>query len=440
MKIRNLAIAVVVLAVLCGAVWWANSHPSSANTKTTAASPQLANISEGQITQIDLAKKNGNPVVIGREKGKWVLTAPHALPADQDAVSNLASSLSPVTADSVVEADPKDLSKYGLANPSLAVTVQKKNGKAVKILFGDNVPAGSLVYASIAGKPDVYAVASSERDAFNKSEDDLRDKRLLTFNSNEVTRIELVSGKANMEFGKNNQNDWAILKPGPYRADSSEVDNLVSDLSNAKMDLSSDDTGVKDAAKEFAKGKPAGSVKVTDSSGTQTLELRKDGGDFYAKSSAVPGIYKLSGDLGSDMGKTVDYFRDKKIFDFGFDDPDEIQIQQGSTQATYTHSGTDWKSNGKTMDAASVQALVDDLRDLTSTKFVTKGFAGTDFSVTVTSNKGKRVETADFSKVKDGYIAKREGEPNTQYALDASAVNDILNANKAIKPAATKKK
>lgn len=439
MKIRNLAIAVILLAILCGVVWWANSHPAASASKSSA-SPQLANIAEGQITQIDLAKKNGDTVTIGREKGKWMLTAPHAWPADQDAVSNLASSLSPVTADSVVDAAPKDLAKYGLTAPSLTVTVREKNGQTAKILFGDDIPAGSLVYARVPDKSDVYAVASSVRDAFNKSADDLRDKRLLTFDSNQLTRVELASGKDHMEFGKNNQNDWEILNPGPYRADNSQVQNLVSDLSNAKMDLTSGDSGVKDAAKKFAEGKPAGTVKVTDSSGTQTLDLRKNGSDFYAKSSAVPGVYKLAGDLGSDMGKPVDYFRDKKIFDFGFDDPDKIQIQQGSTETTYVHSGTDWKSNGKTLDAATVQPLVDDLRDLTSTKFLTKGFGATDFSVTVTSNKGKRVETADFSKAKDGYVAKRENEPNTQYALDAGPVNDILSASKAIKPAAASKK
>ncbi|MGH9583451.1 MAG: hypothetical protein ACRD4O_10990, partial [Bryobacteraceae bacterium] len=103
-------------------------------------------------------------------------------------------------------------------------------------------------------------------------------------------------------------------------------------------------------------------------------------------------------------------------------------------------SGTDWKSNGKTMDPAAVQALIDDLRDLTSTKFLTKGFTNPDLSVTVTSNNGKRVEKAEFSKAANGYIARRENEPNTQYALDASAVNDILSASKAIKPAAHSKK
>ncbi|MGH9582058.1 MAG: DUF4340 domain-containing protein, partial [Bryobacteraceae bacterium] len=335
MKIRNLVVAAVLLAVLSCVVWWANRHPSAGASKTTSTSPKLANIAEDQIVQIDLKKKNGDTLVIGREKGKWVITEPHDWLADQDAVSTLASSLSPVTADSVVDATPKGLDQYGLATPSLTVTVHEKNGKTAKIFFGDDIPAGSLVYARVPDKPDVYAVSSSVKSSFDKTANDLRDKRLLTFDSNQLTRVELISGKTHMEFGKNNQNDWEIIEPGPYRADSSQVENLINDLGNAKMDLSNDNSGVKKANTAFAEGKPAGTAKVTDSSGTQTLELRKNGGDYYAKSSVVPGVYKLSGDLGSDMDKPVDYFRNKKIFDFGFNDPNKIEVRQSSGVKTY---------------------------------------------------------------------------------------------------------
>jgi hypothetical protein len=206
------------------------------------------------------------------------------------------------------------------------------------------------------------------------------------------------------------------------------------------MDLSGDASADKKAGAAFADGKPAGTVKVTDSSGTQTLQLRKNGSDYYAKSSVVPGVYKVSGDLGTEVEKPVDDFRNKKIFDFGFDDPTKIDVQQSSGEKSYVRAGTDWKSGGKTMDSATVQALIDKLRDLTATKFLTTGFTTPDCSVTVTSSDGKRVEKAEFAKTADGYIAKRENEPNTQYALDASAVNDILSASNAIKPAASSKK
>ncbi len=254
-----------------------------------------------------------------------------------------------------------------------------------------------------------------------------------------LTRIELASGKSDIEFGKNNLNDWQILKPQPYRADSFQVEELLRRLTDAKMDLStnSEDTKKTDAA--YASGQPVATAKVSDAAGTQTLEVRKNKDDYYAKSSVVKGVYKISSDLGKELEKPLDDFRNKKIFDFGFNDPSKIEIQQGATDKSYIRSGSDWKLNGQTMDSGSVQAFVDKLRDLSATKFVSSGFTTPALSITITSNDGKRIEKAQFAQVGDTYIARRENEP-AEYQIDAKAVNDILGASKAIKPAATPKK
>lgn len=224
MKPRNLLVAAVLLAALSGAVWWAKRHPqSTGSTANTPPAPKLADISDSALQQIELKKKDGSTVILDRKNGKWVITAPESLRADQDAVTTIVSSLNPVTADSIVEDKPSDLSKYGLTRPSLTVIVKEKNGKTDQFVFGDDVPAGSLVYARSNSRPAVYTVSSSVKSSFDKGVNDLRDKRLLTFDSNQLTRLELVSGKSDIEFGKNNQNEWQILKPKPYRSTCVEV-------------------------------------------------------------------------------------------------------------------------------------------------------------------------------------------------------------------------
>jgi hypothetical protein len=439
MKPRNLLIAAIILAALSGGVWWAKRHPEPSSTGATSTSPKLVDIPESQVQSVDIQKKGGATVDLARRDGKWQITAPESWPADQDAASSLVSSLSPVSADSVVEDNATNFANYGLNHPSLTVTVHEKGGKTQEIAFGDDVPAGSLVYARVGNQPKVYAVSSSVKSSFDKTPNDLRDKRLLTFDSNKVTRIELVDGKSDIEFGKNNQNDWQIVKPQPYRADNFQVEELLRKLSDAKMDLSGSADDAKKAEAAYASGQPAGIAKVTDAAGTQTLDVRKNKDDYYAKSSVVKGDYKISADLGKELGKSLDDFRNKKIFDFGFSDPTKIEVQQGGNTKTYIRSGTDWKLNGKTMDAGAVQAFIDKLRDLAATSFVTTGFTTPEDTITVTSNDGKRVEKAEFSKTANGYIARRANEPSL-YQLDAKAVNDMLEAGNAIKPAAPQKK
>ena len=431
MQTTKLVIAAVLLAALSGAVWYAKKHPQSGASTTTPASPTVVSIPDASIESIAIQKKDASPVTIERKNGKWAITAPAAFNADQDAASGLVTSLSPVTADSIVEDKPTDLTKYGLSAPSLTVTVHQKKGKSDEILFGDDVPAGSLVYAQHKGDPKVYTLSSSIKTSLDKSVNDLRDKRLLTFDTNQLTRIELGP----VEFGKNSQNEWAIIKPEPYRADNFQVEELLRKVADAKMDLSGSADDAKKAAAAYATGEPVRTVKLTDSSGTQSLDVRKVKDDYYAKSSVVTGVFKISADLGKEIEKSLEDFRNKKIFDFGFSDPTRLEV--GNTAVV--RSGTDWKMNGKNQDTGSVQAWIDKLRDLSAAKFVTTGFTAPTAAVTVVSNDGKRTEKVEFAKTADGYIARRANEPGL-YQLDAKPVNDMLEASRAIKPAASGKK
>jgi hypothetical protein len=169
-------------------------------------------------------------------------------------------------------------------------------------------------------------------------------------------------------------------------------------------------------------------ASVTDSSGTETLDVRKDKDkNYYAKSSAVDGIYKVTADLGDGLDKKVDDFRNKKLFDFGWTDPNKIEIGK----STFEKAGDKWMSGSKQMDAPSVQSVVDKLRDLAATKFLDSapGVGASVLDVTVSSNNGKRVEKVSIAKQGDTYFAKRENEPSI-YELDSKAVEDLQKAAK----------
>jgi hypothetical protein len=438
MKPRSLIVAAVILAALSGAVWWAKKHPESGTTApATPPATKLADIPQAQIKEIEIAKKGAPVLTLEASNGRWSITSPEKYPADQDAVTSLLSSLSPLNADTVVDEKPANVAQFGLQDPAITVTVHQTNGKAEQFFIGNDVPANSLVYARVGSKPAVYAVANTFKTSMEKSVSDLRDKRLLTFDANKLGSVELGSPKGDIVFGKNAQGDWQITKPHPQRADSFQVEELLRKLGDAKMDLSASAADQAKTDTAFANGSTVGTAILTDASGTQTLQVRKNKDDFYARSSTVKGIYKVSSDLGQEMSKPPDDFRNKKVFDFGFSDPNKIDVQQGGASEQLVRSGSDWKKDGKTMDAGSVQSFIDKARDLAAAKFVTAGFTTPAATVSITSNDGKRFEKVEFAKTADGYIARRENDP-TLYQLDAKAVNDMLDASKSIKPAAKK--
>jgi len=436
MKIRGLTIATVVLAALAGTLYWSNRHKPKETTQASADTPpKILTLKEGDITKVDLKKKPGDSIVLAKDSGgKWQITSPQTLGADQSSVSSMVSTLSSLSSDRLVEDKASDLNQYGLAEPALQVAITEKDNKSQKLLVGDETPTSGGAFARLDGDPRVFTIASYTKSSIDKSVNDLRDKRLLTVDPDKVSRVELNANKQDVEFGRN-KDQWQILKPKPLRADAFQVDELVRKLSDAQMEISSDSDAKKTAA-GFASGTPVATAKLTTDSGTQELQVRKNKDDYYAKSSVVDGVYKVTSAVGEGVNKKLDDFRNKKVFDFGFNDPNKVEIHDGSKAYFLTKGGQDsWGTDGKKLDAGSVDSLVSKLRDLQASKFVESGFTTPVIEMTVASNDSKHTEKVLISKSGGSYVAKRENEPSL-YALDSSAVEELQKSAGEIKPAA----
>jgi len=441
MKVRGLLVAVAILALLGGAVWWSNRAKKAEEGKPRPDEPpKILALAEDQLSKIEIRKKDAEPTVVQKnEAGKWEIIAPQALRIDQDAISSMTSTLSSLNADRLIEEKAQDLSVYGLQAPALELIVRQKDGKTYRLLVGDETPTGGGYYARLEGDPRVFTIASWNKSSLDKSWKELRDKRLLTFDQDKLIRVELVAKGGTIEFGKNAQNEWQIVKPRPLRADSFQVEELIRKLRDARMDTSITEEDAKKAAAAFAKGTQVAVARVTDAGGTQELQVRKDKDkNYYAKSSAVEGIYKISSDIGDGLDKGLDDFRNKKLFDFGWSDPSRIELREGGKTTTYQKTGEKWMAGSKQMDSPSIQTLIDRLRDLSCTKFAEKGGGAPLLEVTVTSNEGKRVEKVIIRRQGNSYFAVRENEP-TVYELEAKAVEELQKAASGVKEAAPQK-
>jgi hypothetical protein len=440
MKIHGLAIAVLVLLALGGFLYWSEHHkPGEDSTKISADTPpQILKLDESSITKLELKKKDAEPIRLAKSNsGEWQITEPKPLRADESAVSGVLSTLSSLNSERLVEDKASDLKGFGLDNPTLEVDLAEKDNKSQKLLIGGDTPIGNGVYAMLAGDPRVFTVASYTKTSVDKTLNDLRDKRLLPLSPDKISRVELVKPGQSVEFGRN-QDEWQILKPKPLRADSTQVGDLVRELTEAKMDLS---VSTGDAASDFARSSPVATAKLTDVSGTQEVQIRKSHKDtqetYYAKSSAVEGIYKVDSSVGKAVDKTLDDFRNKKLFDFGFSDPNRIELHSGGKSYSLTRGtagSEDWWSDGKKMDFGTVEPVISKLRDLAATKFADSGFATSIVDATIVSDDGKRTEKVWMSKSGDRYIAKRENEP-ALYQLDSASVEAFLKAADEVRPA-----
>jgi Domain of unknown function (DUF4340) len=148
----------------------------------------------------------------------------------------------------------------------------------------------------------------------------------------------------------------------------------------------------------------------------------------------ISGIYKVSASVGTGLDKKLTDFANKKLFDFGYQDPDKIEIHDGTKSYFLTRSGSDWWGpDGKKLDEMTSQTLVSKLRELSATEFPDAGFAAPTLEITVTSDAGKRAERVSLTQKGDVYIAKRENEA-TLYQFPSATILQLKEAAGNIKP------
>lgn len=184
MQFRGLLIAAGALALLGGLVWWSNKNEATKKPDADPnAPPKIVEITPEKIQKVNITKDGETTTLNRAADNRYELVLPKPLAADSDASSGVFTALTSYVSDRLVEEKAADLKAYGLDSPTLTVAIHQKDGKVVKLLFGDETPTAGSVYVKIEGDPRVFTVASYNKASLDKTWKDLRDKRLLTFDT-----------------------------------------------------------------------------------------------------------------------------------------------------------------------------------------------------------------------------------------------------------------
>lgn len=123
----------------------------------------------------------------------FVFTAPIECDADDSEMSSMMGNLeSGLTADSIVEDDPDDLSKYGLDDP-VRISMTANNLDAT-VLVGDTTDDGQI-YVMLEGGRTVFSCNASYFDFLNDDWNDWRSTNLLPCALCEIDKIVITNGE-----------------------------------------------------------------------------------------------------------------------------------------------------------------------------------------------------------------------------------------------------
>ena len=194
----------------------------------------------------------------------WRIAQPLNARADQGKVDGLLDKLHGLQAESFATDKPADLTTYGLDQPQLELTVYTTEHEgAITVQFGGAVKDDATkIYCKRKGSDTVLTVRSDAVKDFNAPVNDMRDKKLADFNSDDARQIAIGFANQPIRLVKE-KDDWKLTEPEIIRAENDEVGNLLTQL-----------TGLE--AKEFVADVVADPAKYGLDRPYYTVTVKKD--------------------------------------------------------------------------------------------------------------------------------------------------------------------
>lgn len=147
-------------------------------------------LADGTVLTVQARDTSGMDETTAKAYSDFVFTAPESCDADDSELkSGLFSDLQTLlTAQSIAEDNPSDLSKYGLDKPTSRVHI-KTNSMDATVLIGGTTDDGSGRYVMKEGGSTVFISDASGCGFLNDSWSDWRSTNLMPFSLNEVSQI-----------------------------------------------------------------------------------------------------------------------------------------------------------------------------------------------------------------------------------------------------------
>ena len=146
---RSTLVMLVLFLALGGYAYFVESERPPASEAD--ANEQAFGFEEDDITELRVVADNGDVTSVARtagDDGSWSINSPVEVDADDNAASSIVSGLASLEIQRVVEAEPSDLTAFGLSDPAIDVGFRTADDAVLRhLLIGDATPTGADRYA-----------------------------------------------------------------------------------------------------------------------------------------------------------------------------------------------------------------------------------------------------------------------------------------------------
>ncbi len=233
-------------------------------------SKTLIGFTADQINRVVLTRSDGSALELARKGQNWSIVKPREYPADPAAVNQLLDTIAAARVNQFVDDHPEDLTRFGLATPSLKLQVfGGKDNAEESLLFGfeqSKAYANAVYVRRGGGDQPVCTVAEYVVKELSKGYDDLRDKSVLRFDPKDVARISIAGGPVQIVIDSVGKDKWTVTGAGhTVPAETPVVQSLLDQLQQLKGSSIVEDP-MTDAAR-FGMAEPTLTITLYDASG-----------------------------------------------------------------------------------------------------------------------------------------------------------------------------
>jgi len=268
---------------------------STARNLDTLRDRAVLHFESGDTASFSLKNSSGE-IEAAKQDDHWKMKKPIETFASSDSVDSLLQAISGANMVSVASEKSDDLAQYGLTSPAITFTDTNSKGAQYTLLVGKK--DGDNYFARDVSRPMIFRINADLYNKLSQKFADLRDKKVLHFDSIDVQQLELHNSNGVITIGrkKDAPDDWTFSSPPDQKGKAASDWKIVDPLTGLSAEEVIDHPP---PAIVSSLANPAVTAIITTKNGkTMTLKISKASGDFvYAQASDAPALYKLKKDV-----------------------------------------------------------------------------------------------------------------------------------------------
>jgi hypothetical protein len=247
------------------------------------------------VSSVAINNEHGR-IELGKKDTDWILKSAGDAPADDSEVNSLLSEVTSAKADEFASDKSEELAKYGLDKPNITLTAKLNDGseRVLKIGLKDDE-----YYAKNSARSEILKVPSSLFDKLNVKPASLRDKQIMKFKEDELSRVEIRNPNGKLVVERNDEGKWLIKEPADKKDKEAQRFKIVDPLETKAEEIVEKPSGTVRA--KLAKSKVE--VRVTGKDGKTTVLTvsEADGDDVYVIVKGRPEVFKVRKQMLEDL-------------------------------------------------------------------------------------------------------------------------------------------